>query len=119
MKIISEQRVKDCLGILNKRDNEKPIVKDRLEKLSFQLGHLLGEIEEFNQVVYCKGAAACWLDNNVLKILSGFIRWDGKPIEKDTYFHAPNPAAWSVGDSNGWKEWKDKSGKSMKELGHR
>ena len=111
MKTISEQRIKECLEILNKE--ERPIVKEHLERLSSQLVHLLDEIEEFNRVVYCKGAAACWLDNGVLKILSGSIR-NGKPLEKDIYFHAPNPAAWFVGGSNGWKNWKDKSGKSMR-----
>ena len=115
MKTIPEQRIKDCLAILNKRETEKPIIKERLERLSFQLEHLLDEIEEFRRVVYCKEAAACRLDYKVLKILSGSIH-SGKPLEKDIYFHAPNPAAAFIGSSGGLKVWKDKSGKSMEEL---
>ena len=120
MKTISEQRIKDCLRILNKREDEKQIIKERLERLSFQLVRLLDEIEEFSRVVYCKGAAACWLDNDVLKILSGSTRWDSKPLEKDIYFSAPSPAStFVVGrSSNGWTEWKSSLHKSMKELRH-
>jgi hypothetical protein len=84
MKTISEQRIKDCLEILNKEERGE-IVKERLERLSCQLLHLLDEIEEFRRVVYCKRAAACRLDNNVLKILSGSIHRSGKPLEKDVY----------------------------------
>lgn len=120
MKTISDQRIKDCLAILNKTENEKQIVKERLEKLSFQLLLLLDEIEEFSRVVYCKDAAACWLDNDVLKILAGSIRWNGKPIEKDTYFGKPSPASRHIvgRSSNGWTEWKNSHHKSMKELRH-
>jgi hypothetical protein len=114
MKTISEQRIKDCLAILANGENEKPLVKERLERLSFQLEHLFDEIEEFRRVVYCKRAAACRLNNNVLKILSGSIHHNGKPLEKDIYFHAPNPAAGFIGSSNGLKNWKDRSGKSMR-----
>ncbi|MCK5473098.1 MAG: DUF4357 domain-containing protein [Planctomycetes bacterium] len=114
MKTIPEQKIKDCLAILNKGENEKPIIKERLERLSFQLLHLLDEIEEFRRVVYCKDAAACRLDNKVLKILSGSIDQSGRPIERDIYFDAPCPAAGFIGSSNGWKNWKDRSGKSMR-----
>lgn len=118
MKTISEQRIKHCLGILNKRENEKQIIKERLDLLSFQLLHLLDEIEEFSIVVYCKSAAACWLDNDVLKILAGSIRWNGKPIEKDTYFGKPSPASQHIvgRSSDGWREWKNSHHKSMKEI---
>jgi hypothetical protein len=119
---ISEQRIKDCLAILDKGENEKPIVKERLERLSFQLAHLLDEIEEFRRVVYCKEAAACWLDNNVLKMLSGskyhYAGW--KTLDKDRYYDAPSPAscdALNRGSSNGWNDWKDRLGRSMKKLG--
>jgi len=120
MKTISEQRIKDCLAILNKRDNEKQIVKERLEKLSFHLLRLLDEIEEFSRVVYCKNAAACWLDDDVLKILAGSIRWNGKSIEKDTYFSKPSPASQHIvgRSSNGWTKWKNIHHKTMKELRH-
>jgi len=120
MKTISEQRIKDCLAILNKRENEKQIIKERLERLSFQLLYLLDEIEEFSRVVYCKDAAACWLDNDVLKILAGSIRWNGKLIEKDTYFGKPSPASQHIvgRSSNGWTEWRNSHHKSMKELYH-
>lgn len=121
MKTISEQRIKDCLAILTKRENEKLIVKERLERLSFQLLYLLDEIEEFSRVVYCKDAAACWLDNDVLKILAGsIIYWNGKPIEKDTYFSKPGPASEHIlgRSSYGWKEWKNSNHKTMKELNH-
>ena len=88
--------------------------------MAFQLVHLLEEIEEFSRVVYCKGAAACWLDNDVLKILSGSIRWNGKPIEKDIYFNKPSPASGHIvgRSSDGWREWKNIHHKSMKELRH-
>ena len=70
MKTISEKRIKNCLEILGKGTNEKQIIKERLERLSFQFLFLLDEIEEFGRVVYCKDAAACWLGDDVLEILA-------------------------------------------------
>jgi len=118
MKTISEKRIKNCLEILDKGKNEKQIIKERLERLSFQFLFLLDEIEGFGRVVYCKDAAACWLDDDVLKILTGSIRWNGEPIKKDTYFSKPSPASqYIVGrNSNGWREWKNIHHKTMKEM---
>jgi hypothetical protein len=112
--------MKHCLEILNRREDEKGVVKERLERLLFELLHLLEKTEEFSRVVYCKGAAACWLDNGVLKILAGSTRWNGKPLETDTYFGAPSPASTYVlgRSSNGWTEWTTSHHKSMKELRH-
>jgi len=120
MNTISEQRIKHCLEILNKKENEKQIIKERLEGLSFHLVHLLDEIEEFSRVVYCKEAAACCLNKNVLKILRGSTRWNNEHVEKDIYFGAPSPASnYIVGrSSNGWTEWKTINYKTMKELRH-
>ncbi len=105
---------------MNKGKNEKQIIKERLERLSFQFLFLLDEIEEFGRVVYCKDAAACWLDDDVLKILAGSTRWNGKALEKDTYFSKPSPASQHIvgRSSNGWTEWKNSHHKSMKELRH-
>lgn len=117
---ISERRIKHCLEILNGRQDEKGVVKERLERLSFELMHLLEETEEFSRVVYCKGAAACWLDNGVLRMLAGSTRWNGKSLEEDMYFGAPSPASTYVlgRSSNGWTEWTNSRHKSMKELRH-
>jgi hypothetical protein len=69
--------------------------------------------------VYCKDAAACWLDNGVLKMLYGskyyYAGW--KTLDKDQYYNSPSPAGCAAlgrQSCNGWKEWKDKSGKSMR-----
>lgn len=120
MEALSEQRIKGCVEILN-REGEKQIVKERLERLSFQLAHLLSEIEEFRRVVYCNKAAACWLDNDVMRILSNSSRWNGEHIDKDTYFHKPSPAAQHIlgRSSDGWREWKDSRERSMKEISGR
>jgi len=116
MKTISEQRIKDCLAIL-KKEGKGEIVKKRLEMLSFQLEHLLDEIEEFSRVVYCKDTVACYLDDGVLKMLSGSKYNDPgqTTLEKDQYYNSPSPASDAVlgRNSNGRKEWKYKSGKSI------
>jgi hypothetical protein len=118
MKTISEQRINDCMGILNRGEEERQLVKERIERLSVALLRVLDEIEEFGRVVYCKGAAACWLDNNVLKILAGSMRSTREPLEKDIYYHAPSPAATFIlgRNSNGWKDWKDRRGKSIEDM---
>lgn len=133
--LVNSERVQGVLGILEQAPKEKPLVRQRLDMLAAQLEDLLTEIERFKKVVYCRDAAACILDNGVLRILSGsrvnatqlsrYYSPSGLPEKgilakedkvyvflRDYFFHAPSPAASLILQrSAGLPEWKDRDGR--------
>lgn len=126
---ITCDRVQGVLKILEKAQEEKPLVSQRLDLLSGQLEALMTEIEQFKNVHYCRDAAACYLDNAVVRVLSGSRvntatlsrhyspdALESRAVEpvdsgyvfvRDYFFHAPSPAAsFILQRSAGPREWK-------------
>ncbi len=113
--MITDDRLKKAFDILQKASDERQLVKDRVEQLKSTLDFVLSEIEKFENVVYCKQAAALRLGNGVLQLLAGSHLHGGKILSQDRFYNKPSPAASDVlgRTSNGRKEWKYRNGKSI------
>ena len=122
--LLSEERLKQAVAILQSAQHERPLAQERLKELAQNLVRLLDEIELFGHVVYCGQAAACLLDNSVLRVLAGSIMWEfvwHKPrrrtrISKDVFWHASSPAAEAAlnwNSASGPEKWKDRAGCSI------
>ena len=121
--LLSDERFKHAITILQSAQHELSPAKERLDELAQDLARLLDEIEQFETIVYCGKAAACWL-GDVLRVLAGSMMWEtGFPrtgkrtrISKDEFWKDPSSAArgaLNLDSADGPKKWKDRSGCSI------
>ena len=125
--LLSDERLKHAVIILQRAQQELSPAKERLEELAQDLARLLDEIEQFETIVYCGKSAACLLDYGVLRVLAGSMMWEtGFPrtgkrtrMSKDEFWPDPSSAArgaLNLDSADGPKKWKDRAGNSIKAI---